>query len=637
MMVFSKEWFLEHQKKLLWLANTYLGKRLFRIHKDCPRGRRIIKLLPNCYTWDNEDGTVSTDFRTHDKFAKRLYYGLKPLWYALHFWDWLFADRYYPELSFEFDTLTAYPAAGAVSPCDGYVVRSGVNETFTGIRSGAGTSAVNSISDFITSLYGSTTSNQYERIRRAIYMFDTSSTPDEAVIRTGVFSIFGTGKVNTLSLSDSHGGCGIGSVNPAATNDLVAADYNIANWGSDRYATDIGYAAWSITSYNDFTFNATGIAAISKTGITKIGARSAVDIDNGTPNWVSSGQYRLQGDYADQTGTSQDPKLVVTYSATHEILVNIDSLLNKADITKTLSSDGFLQKEFTKTVSGDGLLQKEFTQAVNSDGLLNKIDIPKTVNSDGLLNKIDIARTLLIDAILAMGTNIDALLQKLNIIKTLGIDALLIKGWQASTAYSLGDKVNPAATNGYYYKCTTAGTSGGTEPTWPTANGGTVSDGTVVWTGYQEQVFNNTGIYSDPTYGRLLRVTHAGGISGTYTSPVYDRGSSLTRRSWPQYDYLFFGTGTAWWDQFTTTQLWTDKFGASDSWLTLFGAYIAGILKIRFAVSTNGTTWTWFDNFESYVIEAQGRYIKYEITITDVETAGYLTLKPLTYKEAYWQ
>jgi hypothetical protein len=56
--------------------------------------------------------------------------------------------------------------------------------------------------------------------------------------------------------------------------------------------------------------------------------------------------------------------------------------------------------------------------------------------------------------------------------------------WQASHAYVLGDVVVPAAglENGFRYECTTAGTSGGSAPTWPTTEGGTVADGTVTWT-----------------------------------------------------------------------------------------------------------------------------------------------------------
>ncbi len=56
--------------------------------------------------------------------------------------------------------------------------------------------------------------------------------------------------------------------------------------------------------------------------------------------------------------------------------------------------------------------------------------------------------------------------------------------WQASTAYTLGTVVVPPAglENGFRYECTTAGTSGGSQPTWPIVEGATVADGTVTWT-----------------------------------------------------------------------------------------------------------------------------------------------------------
>lgn len=54
--------------------------------------------------------------------------------------------------------------------------------------------------------------------------------------------------------------------------------------------------------------------------------------------------------------------------------------------------------------------------------------------------------------------------------------------WQASTAYALGDAVRPVTRNGYVYECTAAGTTGSSEPTWPTTPGNTVVDGSVTWT-----------------------------------------------------------------------------------------------------------------------------------------------------------
>lgn len=55
--------------------------------------------------------------------------------------------------------------------------------------------------------------------------------------------------------------------------------------------------------------------------------------------------------------------------------------------------------------------------------------------------------------------------------------------WTANTAFAQNDTVYPTTENGFYYTCTTAGTSHATtEPTWPTVVGDTVTDGTAVWT-----------------------------------------------------------------------------------------------------------------------------------------------------------
>ncbi|MBF0437462.1 MAG: hypothetical protein HQL77_19160 [Magnetococcales bacterium] len=51
--------------------------------------------------------------------------------------------------------------------------------------------------------------------------------------------------------------------------------------------------------------------------------------------------------------------------------------------------------------------------------------------------------------------------------------------WASTTAKVVGDIVKPSAGT-HFYRCTTAGTTGGTEPTWP-VNGSTVTDGAVTW------------------------------------------------------------------------------------------------------------------------------------------------------------
>ena len=72
----------------------------------------------------------------------------------------------------------------------------------------------------------------------------------------------------------------------------------------------------------------------------------------------------------------------------------------------------------------------------------------------------------------------------------LGIDGMVIvhPAWAASTAYTLGAFVHATTFNGFRYECTTAGTSGATEPTWPVVEGATVEDGTAVWTCRRSQL-----------------------------------------------------------------------------------------------------------------------------------------------------
>lgn len=103
--------------------------------------------------------------------------------------------------------------------------------------------------------------------------------------------------------------------------------------------------------------------------------------------------------------------------------------------------------------------------------------------------------------------------------------------WAPTTAYSLNQRRRPTQPNrnAWHYQCTTAGTSGSTEPTWPTTPGATVTDGTAVWTcsdledtWYALQSINGTTLTIDGVY-----TTQPGGARGydqvTETAPTYVR------------------------------------------------------------------------------------------------------------------
>lgn len=53
--------------------------------------------------------------------------------------------------------------------------------------------------------------------------------------------------------------------------------------------------------------------------------------------------------------------------------------------------------------------------------------------------------------------------------------------WVTGTAYAVGAQVRKTTTNGHIYECKTAGTSGGSEPTWKTDGTDTTDGSTLVW------------------------------------------------------------------------------------------------------------------------------------------------------------
>lgn len=81
-----------------------------------------------------------------------------------------------------------------------------------------------------------------------------------------------------------------------------------------------------------------------------------------------------------------------------------------------------------------------------------------------------------------------------DVVRSSGTDKLVFGAtaveavWVASTDYALSDRRQPTTPNGFTYVVTAdAGSSGATEPTWPTTNGATVVDGGITWTAEQWQ------------------------------------------------------------------------------------------------------------------------------------------------------
>lgn len=195
---------------------------------------------------------------------------------------------------------------------DGYVTRDGTSESFSSLRGGSGTGSDDAVDqETVAALDASAVSNQFQYFYRSIFGFDTSALPDGDSISSATLSIVGFdfGYIDDFGLS-----LGITSATSSSNSTLANADYAVANYGSTDFATRLAFSAWNTAGANNFSLNASGLAHISKSGVTKFAARHSADIDNSAPAWVSVGDSGVAGYFSEATGTTNDPKLVVEHS-----------------------------------------------------------------------------------------------------------------------------------------------------------------------------------------------------------------------------------------------------------------------------------------------------------------------------------
>lgn len=312
---FSKEWFIKHQGKLLFLANIKIGRKILAIDgdKSSVGDHKIVAILPNCIVWKASETTLQTEFRTHAKFSKRVFHAFYPLWWCFHQWDMFVANIFAPQFNLGFDTLTAFPDADPeTTTVDGHVRQDGsAGPSWAGMRNGAGNDHNDAGTTFTVMIQGDSSAHTWDDFRRGVALFDTSSIPDGNNITAAVLSFAASTVSNPFT--DSMTIC---SSNPASNNDLVNTDYANARFGT----TSFGEKTWATitadsTTYNDITLNASGIANISKTGVSKFGFRSKAEFGNAEPMSGGAGGVtaRVNVIAAETSGTSADPKLVVTH------------------------------------------------------------------------------------------------------------------------------------------------------------------------------------------------------------------------------------------------------------------------------------------------------------------------------------
>ncbi len=200
---------------------------------------------------------------------------------------------------------------------DGYVIEDQVSatKTWNEIVSGLGTGASHG-GDSAPVLIWTTvgTTDSWRAIYRGILLFDTSALGD-IVISSATLALKGVNKADPVNWAPDV--C-VYSSDPATNDDIIAGDYD--SLGTTAFSDVITYAAWDTAGWNTFTLNAAGLAAISKTGVTKLGIRNAnydvaeaLDPGNHTPvpwsSWKDS--YTT---FNTKESTGNEPILTVNYN-----------------------------------------------------------------------------------------------------------------------------------------------------------------------------------------------------------------------------------------------------------------------------------------------------------------------------------
>lgn len=208
------------------------------------------------------------------------------------------------------DSSVFYPDPNAeTTSVDGDVRRSSTEESFSTIRDGAGSTPTDSLTSFYAArLSADSTTDTFATLYRGFILFDTSSLPDDATLVSATLSLYGFSFSNTLGSDDLH----VTSSSPASSTALATGDFG--NIGRTSFGS-LSYASATTSAYNDISLNSTGLATVSKTGITKLGTQLAWDLNNSfTGTWSSLGSTIFRFRSADQTGTSNDPYLTVVYT-----------------------------------------------------------------------------------------------------------------------------------------------------------------------------------------------------------------------------------------------------------------------------------------------------------------------------------
>jgi len=324
-------------------------------------GKEWYTYLRGYKAWDSED-TITVEAKLYRKDNKLILRKTIPLTFLQKAKGRVFTDT----------TTSYYAGAG-----DGWIRERG-NSTWTAshdVSSGdyqsyTGTNGWGGVG------YDSN-SNVLFLVQRGYFPVDTSSLSVGVTISGATFNIY----TSILSNEDNDGDDWVNIVQTTTASNTALATSDFSKCGTTNDptegATRISLANFNNTAYTGWTLNSTGLGWISKTGYTKLGMREGHDALNNSILKVSTTYNTFLFQTSEQTDTSQDPYLSVTYSTGYsgdwtssEMSIDNTKVSGSADLTDfpVLIKDGNLADAVYSGVTMDTGKPKDLRFSTDSAG-----------------------------------------------------------------------------------------------------------------------------------------------------------------------------------------------------------------------------------------------------------------------------
>ena len=202
-------------------------------------------------------------------------------------------------------------ASPETSSVDGYLETVGVEDTLATLRAGGGATADDSGASMSCRLEAGSTTDRFNSMQIAYFLFDFSAIPSNAYITAATLRLYCTSKQGDWDATPY-----VTNAEPASDTALAGTDFDYTVWDTLSYFSSVPVpSSWTTSAYNSLSANTTGLAylnaAIAIDGIARFGIAFPSFVDGTAHGTWSSGYVdQLTFDTADGTNA---PDLTLTY------------------------------------------------------------------------------------------------------------------------------------------------------------------------------------------------------------------------------------------------------------------------------------------------------------------------------------